>query len=104
MPNLSLVAGEVVDGAGGCKRIIVRTRSLKDVGQGHGNSRHLRMPVRAPLVESDWILAEMAAGLTLPSALMRVATRPAMWGVAIEVPEMLLVTCTHNHGDESIVS
>ena len=55
--------------------------------------RCLRMLERAPLVDSVWILVEMAAGVSLPSRLMIVATRPAMCGVAMDVPEMLLVAC-----------
>lgn len=45
----------------------------------------------SPLVDSVWIVVEILAGLELPSRPIMVATSPAMWGVAIEVPEMLLV-------------
>lgn len=64
---------------------------IKLPGHGHTRLQHSRMPVSSPLVDSVWTAVDTFAGLELPSRLMIAATRPAMWGVAIEVPEMLFV-------------
>ena len=52
---------------------------------------NLRMPVRAFLVARLLILVSRAAGETFPSLEIKYAATPATWGVAMEVPEMLLV-------------
>jgi hypothetical protein len=51
------------------------------------------MPLIAFLVERFLILVSNAAGETLPSLEIKYAATPATWGVAMEVPEMLLVAC-----------
>ena len=50
-----------------------------------------RTPLSTPLTDKDLRVLVMEAGEAFPSRPMMYAIKPATWGVAIEVPEILLV-------------